>query len=189
MHGSHLPRRRTQQRAGGQEGHPPTHAYARSKTSSSSRDHGSFRISGFKWLMYLGEASRHQASQTHRLIKTTKTMHRALFAKRNGKGGRGGAYRSRHCFPFRPDMSCAMRLQCLEPILPTSSLSFASSSGFHGPLTTLGLRTRCHRWRHCVGDLPGTLAAICFQFLPPFAATAFLRTSSCAGDEGMGVRG
>jgi len=38
----------------------------------------------------------------------------------------------------------------------------------HGPLTREGLRTFCHRWRHCTSVLFSKKEAIFFQFFAPY---------------------
>ena len=74
-------------------------------------------------------------------------------------------YRSRHCFPMRPGKAFAITDHFLAPWACTRSMTFASSSAVQGPLTSSGLSTFCHRWRHWTSVRSGKVSAIFFQFL------------------------
>lgn len=50
-------------------------------------------------------------------------------------------HRSRHCFPVRPLRAFAMFDHRFAPFLVTSETITMSSSGVHGPLTSLGSST------------------------------------------------
>ena len=62
--------------------------------------------------------------------------------------------------------------------------SFASSSGVHDPLPTLGCNTCFQCWRHWTLVRPGNLSAIFFQFLPWCNSTASRKRSSSSLDHG-----
>ncbi len=68
----------------------------------------------------------------------------------------------------------------LSPYFSTSSRTSWSSSSVQAPLTRPGLSTFCHLCRHWTSDfeLPNAVAAICFQFLPPYCSTAERRRLS-----------
>lgn len=57
--------------------------------------------------------------------------------------------------PYRPGNDLAMTDHFIGPYLATSSMILSSSSRVHGLLTRSGLRTFCHRCRHCTSDLSG----------------------------------
>ena len=93
----------------------------------------------------------------------------------------GTHHLSRHCLPILPGKLDAMMDHFLGPNSLTSALTFASSSGVHGPLIKFGFNTFCHLWRHCTSVRSGKLSLIFFQFLASCSLTRLRNnlSSSC----------
>ena len=87
-------------------------------------------------------------------------------------------HRSLHCFPNRPESDFAMTDQLFTPSDSTRFLTILSSSAVHGPFTNPGLRTFCHRCRHCTSVLSSICSEIIFQFFPLKFFTAVRNFSS-----------
>ena len=85
---------------------------------------------------------------------------------------------SLHCLPILPGKWLEMTLQFLGPYFLTIRITFMSSSGVHGPLTSSGFNTFCHLWRHCTSVRSVKNEAILFQFLASNFFTSPLSFSS-----------
>src|SRR5262249_5834695 len=91
--------------------------------------------------------------------------------------------RSRHCLPMRPTRCDAISAHLFGPYSCTSCASRAASSGVHGPLTSSGSSTLCHRCMHCPPLSPANSSATFFHSTPDpcccCACTASRSISSC----------
>ena len=67
---------------------------------------------------------------------------------------------SRHCFPILPGRFSAMDVHFCGPFFSTRRRTNLSSSGVHGPLMRVGLRTFYHRCKHYTSVLPLSFSAI-----------------------------
>jgi hypothetical protein len=80
-------------------------------------------------------------------------------------------------FFVRPGTSAATAPRSLPPSVCTESFNLLSSTDVHSPLRplarpTLGSRTSCHLFLHCIFVRPGTSAATAVQSLPPCVCSA-----------------
>lgn len=101
-------------------------------TLSSNSAQLSLRISGFRWLCHLKcDANIHHMFSNKRTLKKHSNL-------------------SRHCFPMRPGRQLDMSDHFFAPWVFTRSMTFASSSAVHGPLTSSGFNTCVWQQKHII---------------------------------------